>query len=532
MNGDTARPRSSQRAGRTGSKRPRDRPGRVHTWLDASPVSWTRRARILYQGFFLALFLLLLERLAAGDPHRLPFTVYEHLDPLAAVGVTFAQGTLPGALVWSAVLILMTLVLGRVFCGWICPLGTLQQVGSRLLSPRSRRESLTINRYRRWYALKYYILAALLVLALAGSLQVGLLDPLSLLGRGLASGLWPALPHGRPVPGGWLAAGLLLAIVLASRWIPRVFCRALCPLGALLGVFARFSLFRIHREGDGCSSCSLCTFACQGADEPLGEHRAGECHVCLNCIPGCPDGAIRYAFLTPAAGAPEQPDISRRYLLGTVLGGIAVAPLLRAAGGGRDVARAGLIRPPGALTEPDFLARCVKCSLCQQACPTGGLQPAIAQAGVEGFWSPVLVPRRGWCEFACTRCGEVCPTGAIAHLSAARKTGYDGMPAVRIGTAFVDRGRCLPWAMATPCVVCEEMCPTDPKAIWLEEVHERDRDGREVRLQRPHIEPPRCVGCGICEHDCPVGEKAAIRVSSVGETRDPLNRLMLDEVQP
>lgn len=490
-------------------------------------MNWTRRIRVLYQVFFLGLFLWLLARLAAGDPRDLPFTAFFHANPLASVGVTGAAGTLPGALVWGVALILVTIVFGRVFCGWMCPLGTLQQAASRFLSPRSRRESLRVNRYRRWYAIKTYLLTALLVGALAGSLQTGLLDPLALLARGLASGLWPALPGGKPVPGGWLAATLLLSVVVASRFIPRLFCRAFCPLGAFLGIFARFSLFRIQRTGDACTSCTLCTFACQGADEPLGEHRVAECHVCLNCTDACNQGVISYRFLAPAAPAPRTPDLSRRYLLGSSLGAIVVAPLLQAAGGGRGASRPDLIRPPGALAENEFLQRCIKCSLCQQACPTGALHPAIGQAGVEGFWTPVLIPRRGWCEFACTRCGEVCPTGAISELTTARKTGYDGAPPVRIGTAFVDQGRCLPWAMSTPCIVCEEMCPTSPKAIWLEEVDDITEDGNRVRLQRPRVQPARCVGCGICEHRCPVGELAAIRVTSVGESRDPLNRMVV-----
>ncbi|MFI5165338.1 MAG: 4Fe-4S binding protein [Thermoanaerobaculales bacterium] len=491
---------------------------------------WTRRIRIAYQAFFLLLFLWLLARLAAGDARDLPYSAFHHADPLSAVGVIFAAGTLPGALVWAAALIGLTLLLGRAFCGWICPLGTLQQLSSWLLSPRSKRESLQVNRYRRWYALKYYVLAAVLAAALMGSLQVGLADPLSLTARGLSAGLWPVLPGGRPVPGGWIAALLLLAIVVASRWIPRLFCRGLCPLGALLGVFARFAVFRIHREDDGCTNCTLCSFACQGADEPLGHHRVSECHVCLNCLPGCPEGAMSYRALAPLPAPAPEPDLSRRYLFGTVLASFALAPILRVAGGGRTAARPALIRPPGALAEPEFLARCVKCSLCQQACPTGAIQSAIAQGGVEGFWTPVVVPRRGWCEFACTRCGEVCPTGAISRLAPARKTGYDGRPPVRIGTAFVDRGRCLPWAMHTPCIVCEEMCPTDPKAIWFEEGDEPGRDGKIVHLQRPRLDAALCVGCGICENKCPVGEEAAVRVSSVGESRNPTNRLLAEEV--
>jgi MauM/NapG family ferredoxin protein len=493
-------------------------------------MRWTIRIRVVYQAFFLLLFVWLLARLAAGDPRAFPYTVFHHADPLSAVGAAFAAGTIPGALVWAAALIALTLVLGRVFCGWVCPLGTVQQLASFLFSGRTRRESLSVNRYRRWYALKYYILAALLVGALAGTLQTGLLDPLSLTARGLASGLWPALPGGRPAPGGWLAALLLLGIVLASRWIPRLFCRAFCPLGALLGVFARFAVFRIHRRDQACTACTLCAFACQGADEPLGRHRVGECMVCLNCLPACPEQAMSYRALPPLPDPPPQPDLSRRTLVGTVLTSLAVAPLLRATGGGRTAARPRLLRPPGALAETDFLERCVKCSLCQQACPTGAIQSAIGEAGVEGFWTPVVVPRRGWCEFACTRCGEVCPTAAITLLSPARKTGYDGKPPVRIGTAFVDRGRCLPWAMATPCIVCEEMCPTDPKAIWFEDAVETARDGAARTLQRPRVDAARCVGCGICENKCPVGEEAAIRVTSVGETRDPLNRLLAGSV--
>jgi len=489
-------------------------------------VRWTIRIRVVYQGFFLILFLWLLGRLAAGDPRAFPFSAFQHGDPLSAIAVVLASGTLPGALIWALVLIALTLVFGRVFCGWICPLGTLQQLSSWLFSPRSRRESLQVNRYRRWYALKSYILAALLVGALAGTVQTGLLDPLSLTARGLASGVWPVLPGGRPVPGGWLAAVLLLAVVVASRWIPRLFCRGLCPLGALLGVFSRFAVFRIHRASDACNSCKLCAFACQGADEPLGNHRVSECHVCLNCLPGCPEDAMSYGALPPLPAPPARPDLSRRYLFGSMLGAFAVAPLLRATGGGREAAKPFLLRPPGALAEPEFLQRCVKCSLCQQACPTGALQPAIAQAGVEGFWTPVLVPRRGWCEFACVRCGEVCPTAAITRLLPARKTGYDGRTPVSIGTAFVDRGRCLPWAMNTPCIVCEEMCPTDPKAIWFEVADEPGRDGARRRLQRPRVDAAKCVGCGICENKCPVGEEAAIRITSVGETRDPLNRLL------
>ncbi len=492
-------------------------------------MTWIRRLRILYQAAFLVFFIWLLDRLVSGDLHDLPYAVYHQADPLSAVALTFAAGVIPGAMIWSLVLIVLTLIFGRVFCGWICPLGTLQQLTAWLISPRSRRESLTVNRYRRWYATKYVILFFLLALALTGSLQTGLLDPLSILARGIGSAVWPVLPGGRPLPGGWLAAGLLFGILLASRWIPRLFCRAFCPLGALLGLFAHFSLFGIRRTAPTCTDCQLCTLACQGADEPFGRHRIRECMVCLNCTVSCPEHALSYGFLPPTPPQPAAPDLSRRWLIGSVLSALVAGPVIEATGGGRSTAPATLIRPPGALPEAQFLQRCVKCSLCQQACPTGAIQPALFEAGVEGFWTPVIVPRRGWCEYTCTRCGEVCPPQAIVKLTPKRKTGADGQPPVRIGTAFIDRGRCLPWSAGTPCIVCEEMCPTDPKAIWLEPVTIPNRRGTPIHLQRPHVDPSRCIGCGICENRCPVGTHAAIRISSVGESRDPLNRLLLSQ---
>ena len=136
--------------------------------------------------------------------------------------------------------------------------------------------------------------------------------------------------------------------------------------------------------------------------------------------------------------------------------------------------------------------------------------------GPDSRWSPwrignakvSRVPRSGPCDPHCTRCGEVCPTGAIASITADDRRGSDGREPIRIGTAFYDRGRCLPWAMNTPCIVCEEMCPTSPKAIWLEATTVWARDGRAVEVQQPFVDPELCTGCGLCERACPEHPKA------------------------
>ena len=484
-----------------------------------------RHARLASQAAFLlafgALFLGLAESRVRGELASLLLA----LDPLPGLATALADWTLPR---WAALGVLTlgaTAVLGRVFCGWVCPLGTLQQLVSWASGPRARKATER-NRYRPWFSLKYVVLTVLLTFAALGANHVGWLDPIALLHRGAAAGLRP-LWRGGQVPGGWVAFGMLAAVLLASAWMPRVFCRVLCPSGALMGLVARLAPLRIHRGEGRCTECNLCLIACQGADEPLGRHRVSECHVCLNCLAACSEMSLAYGpAAAVAVAATPSLDVSRRRFLLTATASAAVAPVLRAAGSGREASAHDAIRPPGALAEDAFLARCVTCGACSASCPTGVIVSDLGRTGVEGFLTPVLAMRRGWCEPSCTRCTEVCPTGALAPVTPAAKQAIGGPAQVKVGTAFVDRGRCLPWAMDTPCIVCEEMCPTSPKAVWLEVVERRGRDGRTLRLQQPWVDPAACTGCGLCENRCPVGEMAAIRVSAAGESRHPQRRML------
>jgi formate hydrogenlyase subunit 6/NADH:ubiquinone oxidoreductase subunit I len=214
----------------------------------------------------------------------------------------------------------------------------------------------------------------------------------------------------------------------------------------------------------------------------------------------------------------------RRLLLAAVAGAV-FAPFVRLSGRTTRAFTPQTVRPPGTVEELEFLKRCVKCGQCLRVCPTNVLQPALFETGVEGIWTPVLNMRYGACEKDCTLCGQVCPTGAIERLTLAQRSGLEPYPGrservtVKLGTAFFDRGRCLPWAMDQPCVVCEEVCPVSPKAIGGTEVTITRSDGTKVTLKRPQVDPARCIGCGACEHACPVRDLRAIRVTPAGESR-------------
>jgi formate hydrogenlyase subunit 6/NADH:ubiquinone oxidoreductase subunit I len=156
-----------------------------------------------------------------------------------------------------------------------------------------------------------------------------------------------------------------------------------------------------------------------------------------------------------------------------------------------------------------------------KVCLTNGLQPTLFEAGIEGIWSPILVSRIGYCQYYCTLCGQVCPSGAIRHLSQAEKE------KTKIGLAFIDQSRCLPYTQGIPCIVCEEHCPTPTKAIWFEEAVVIGRDGEKRTVKQPRVDIDLCIGCGICEFKCPVVDRPAIFVTSIGESRSMWNRLTL-----
>lgn len=226
-------------------------------------------------------------------------------------------------------------------------------------------------------------------------------------------------------------------------------------------------------------------------------------------------------FLLPLRG--QKLDLSRRTLLIAGSAGVGTVLVARTSALGESrTFNPGLIRPPGSSAEDEFLGKCIRCGECMKVCPANAIQPAFLEGGVTGLWTPVLKMKLGYCEYECNLCSQVCPTQAIQLMPLERKQ------QIRIGTAFFDRNRCLPWASARTCIVCEEHCPTPKKAIWFQEVDVVTPDGTLTRVKQPHVNPELCIGCGVCENKCPISDQRGVYVTSVGETRNPANQALLD----
>ncbi|HPD72207.1 MAG TPA: 4Fe-4S dicluster domain-containing protein [Candidatus Krumholzibacteria bacterium] len=529
----------------------------------ARRLIWTRRA-VQTGALLLFLVLVVANRPTSGEGPTGPVSLFFDLDPLALAATWLATRTLAGLALLGLVTLAVTAVLGRWFCGWFCPLGTLHNaVGSlrggwRRLTPRSEGSS-------RWQRAKYYLLIALLLMAIGGVHWIGVFDPFSLLYRSLALTVLPACDvalsevanavylgdpqlgplHLRdltePIDRWWQArvagselrvftgAGVILLVFAAALGANlvrnRFWCRYVCPLGALLGFAAVRPLLRLRSRTDACNSCGRCTLRCPAAAQPEKPDQwlATECFGCWNCVAACGNEGLDFRWTLPwRATSRGSVDLGKRRSLAALAAGAVAVALMRItpAAHGKTF-HPLLIRPPGARAEREFLQRCIQCGLCLQTCPTGGLQPTWHEAGLEGVWTPMLVPAIGYCEFECHACGQVCPTQAIRPLALAEKK------QVRIGLAVIDTSRCLPYAHGRECIVCEEHCPIPDKAITFERRESVQRDASVRTLKFPRVDPDRCTGCGICETKCPFQDVAAIRVTSAGEDRHPANQPLL-----
>jgi len=506
-----------------------------------------QRVRIASQIVFFLVFYFLLFHTGASLARGFsasPFFFY--IDPLAALVVLITGQKLTAHFLLALIPLFLTLALGRFFCGWVCPFGSLQQAFTWLAERKKKKRSERAVA-SRGFRLKYAILIAVTVSALFGVQLAGWLDPFSLFTRSNAVVVLPganylaqqALKAGAGEKGivaktvkplyqfsqktiltrvqrtfaySTLIGLILIAIIALNYYRRRFFCNYLCPLGALYGYLSRFSLMRL-RVADPCKKCNACARNCTYYGGPFQEYLKSECLLCMNCVVDCPVSTVEFTLAWPRKTERMAVHLGRRGVL-TALGGGLLAAALPGIAAERKYRNHRFVRPPGALKEAGFLDACVRCGECIQACPNNALHPAQLQAGLEGLWTPILIPANGFCDYECHRCTQVCPTGAIARLTLEEKKKF------KMGTAVINRNLCYTYADGYNCAVCEEHCPVPEKAIRFREVEIWNFRGKLRQVRQIYVDPRLCIGCGTCEHVCPRTDQPAICVGAEEEQRE------------
>ncbi len=358
------------------------------------------------------------------------FPFFFKIDPLVNFSVFLADKKIGLYLLLPLCVLILTYFLGRIFCFWFCPLGSLLEFVSdifrnkRVLKGKAR----SIFKY-----VNYILLIIICVCAFLKYQIVGLVDPFSILSnKGLRI--------------------ILVSIFLLEIFQKRFWCMYLCPLGGLLDLTKK------------CRQLKWGLSQAKRVDSP---------HFNI-------------------------PHFSRRHFLAAIAAGVSLPLIGKVLSGHAGIVQKKVLRPPGALNEPDFISKCISCGACMKVCVGNALHPCLFEAGLEGMAAPQLIPRIGYCVFNCNLCGRVCPTSAIKKLSLDKKQKFV------IGTASVNKNKCLTYK-GTECLMCEGICPVSPKAIKI----------IKDTIDHPLVDKNLCIGCGACEHVCPVEGEAAIRVKKL-----------------
>ena len=430
-----------------------------------------------------------------------------------------------------AFLVVLTLVLGRVYCSVICPLGVFQDIISWINSRRKKKKfRFSYSPAKSW--LRYGVLAVFLIALIAGiGSLVALLAPYSSYGR-IANNLFaPIYQWGnnllayfaeradsyafyettvwiKSLPT-FIIALLTFIIIAVLAWRNgRTYCNTICPVGTVLGFLSRFALFRPAIDSSKCKDCSLCARQCKAACIDFKNHQIdySRCVACMDCLDACKHDALHFEsrLKKAAPAAQEQGGESRRafFAVGAMLATTAALKAQeKTVDGGLAMIeekkipkRATPIAPPGAFSLRNFIQHCTACQLCVSVCPNEVLRPFTS------LLEPEMSYERGYCRPECVKCSEVCPTGAIKPITVADKS------AIQIGHAVWIKENCIPLRDGQSCNNCERHCPT--KAIQMVPSDPSNPDSLKI----PVVNEEKCIGCGACENLCPARPFSALYV--------------------
>lgn len=415
-----------------------------------------------------------------------------------------------------ALLVILTLVFGRLYCSVICPLGVFQDLIARSgIVVRKDRRPYHFRKGHPWLRYGTWVLFILALVAGVHAL-VALLAPYSAYGRMVANLLGPLLRGFDSQP--WIlsstlvAAGTLILIVALSWKGGRTWCNEICPVGTTLGFLSRFSLLRPLIDADKCKDCRACERQCKASCIDINTHSidASRCVTCFNCLGACKFDALHYRFAYGWSGSRKTGNAAtdggrRAFLSGSLLflGSAGTRAQKKVDGGLAAIEekkipnRTTSVTPPGSMSATHLADRCTACQLCIASCPNQVLRPSDT---LDRFMQPESSFERGYCRPECTRCGEVCPTGAILPIDRNEKS------SIQTGHAVWIRENCLPAQEGVRCGNCARHCPTG--AILMVPADPDDPDS--VRI--PAVDTERCIGCGACEYLCPARPLPAIYV--------------------
>jgi polyferredoxin len=426
--------------------------------------------------------------------------------------------------------LLLTLITGRTYCSFLCPLGIGQDLNSRI-GGRIKKKFRRYGFKKPFTVLRYTILAATLVVTMIwGVYMITLLDPYSIFGRFMTYLVKPVIiiinnflsgilgkfdvytlsnvpVKGFPLIVYAVPAAFFLLIGGLSLTKGRLYCNMFCPVGTFFGLISKISLFRIKFNESACTRCGRCAMRCKSSciDFLKPDVDVTRCVSCFNCIHTCQDKAISYGIVTFKKKVHETDESKRKLIVGSLL---LLFGISRVSNGQNKTApkpkkestvkenRTCPVCPPGGGGIVDFNTDCIACSLCINVCPNGVLQPAYKQYGIAGIMQPVMDYHKSFCTYNCTKCTEICPTNALHPLL------LEAKKLTQIGKAKFIKDNCIVKTEKTACGACSEACPT--KACHMIPY--------EGNLVIPEVTEDICIGCGHCEFACPASPYKAIFV--------------------